>query len=172
MPDTLSLRDDAQGGADARRPSDYGSEDALSGPGRTVWRTRHPECRRLSSACARSSTDRASDYGSEGWGFESLRARTSYRPLAHPAGAFLVALQATRSSVAEQAAAVARPVFFAFTRIRRLRRRRGKCGKPQSQFPRGPSPSTAAMKPSGSTRLMISALTFIFRKSVVGCLRR
>src|SRR5882672_6616739 len=26
--------------------------------------------------CARSSTDRASDYGSEGWGFESLRART------------------------------------------------------------------------------------------------
>jgi hypothetical protein len=27
------------------------------------------------SACARSSTDRASDYGSEGWGFESLRAR-------------------------------------------------------------------------------------------------
>ena len=24
---------------------------------------------------ARSSTDRASDYGSEGWGFESLRAR-------------------------------------------------------------------------------------------------
>ena len=25
--------------------------------------------------CARSSTDRASDYGSEGWGFESLRAR-------------------------------------------------------------------------------------------------
>src|SRR5674476_4692 len=30
-------------------------------------RTRH---------CARSSTDRASDYGSEGWGFESLRARS------------------------------------------------------------------------------------------------
>src|ERR1019366_8181302 len=31
--------------------------------------------------CARSSTDRASDYGSEGWGFESLRARhTSRRP--------------------------------------------------------------------------------------------
>jgi hypothetical protein len=27
------------------------------------------------SVCARSSTDRASDYGSEGWGFESLRAR-------------------------------------------------------------------------------------------------
>ena len=26
------------------------------------------------SICARSSTDRASDYGSEGWGFESLRA--------------------------------------------------------------------------------------------------
>src|SRR5690242_4981092 len=28
------------------------------------------------SACARSSTDRAFDYGSKGWGFESLRART------------------------------------------------------------------------------------------------
>jgi hypothetical protein len=27
--------------------------------------------------CARSSTDRASDYGSEGWEFESLRARIS-----------------------------------------------------------------------------------------------
>lgn len=26
--------------------------------------------------CARSSMDRASDYGSEGWGFESLRARS------------------------------------------------------------------------------------------------
>ena len=31
------------------------------------------DCRGASSA--RSSTDRASDYGSEGWGFESLRAR-------------------------------------------------------------------------------------------------
>src|SRR6185503_1032805 len=28
--------------------------------------------------CARSSTDRASDYGSEGWGFESLRARNRF----------------------------------------------------------------------------------------------
>jgi hypothetical protein len=28
------------------------------------------------AACARSSTDRASDYGSEGWGFESLRAHS------------------------------------------------------------------------------------------------
>ena len=27
-------------------------------------------------SCARSSTDRASDYGSEGWEFESLRARS------------------------------------------------------------------------------------------------
>ena len=38
------------------------------------------------STCARSSTDRASDYGSEGWGFESLRARWrkcwSQRPIA------------------------------------------------------------------------------------------
>ena len=31
------------------------------------------------SHCARSSTDRASDYGSEGWGFESLRARYRIR---------------------------------------------------------------------------------------------
>ena len=31
--------------------------------------------RRLTTPSARSSTDRASDYGSEGWGFESLRAR-------------------------------------------------------------------------------------------------
>src|ERR1700730_17455635 len=30
---------------------------------------------------ARSSTDRASDYGSEGWGFESLRARPGQRPV-------------------------------------------------------------------------------------------
>ena len=31
------------------------------------------------SNCARSSTDRASDFGSEGWGFESLRARANSR---------------------------------------------------------------------------------------------
>ncbi len=31
--------------------------------------------RLLGQPGARSSTDRASDYGSEGWGFESLRAR-------------------------------------------------------------------------------------------------
>ncbi|MEY3326446.1 MAG: hypothetical protein RL044_399 [Actinomycetota bacterium] len=30
---------------------------------------------RIGSSSARGSTDRASDYGSEGWGFESLRAR-------------------------------------------------------------------------------------------------
>ena len=36
--------------------------------------------------CARSSTDRASDYGSEGWGFESLRARRQRPvPIAEPA---------------------------------------------------------------------------------------
>ena len=34
-----------------------------------------------SGTSARSSTDRASDYGSEGWGFESLRARPGQRPL-------------------------------------------------------------------------------------------
>ena len=31
--------------------------------------------------CARSSTDRVSDYGSEGWGFESLRARLKLKQL-------------------------------------------------------------------------------------------
>ena len=31
--------------------------------------------------CARSSTDRAFDYGSKGWGFESLRARAGQRPV-------------------------------------------------------------------------------------------
>ena len=33
---------------------------------------------------ARSLTDRASDYGSEGWGFESLRARHGIKPIAIP----------------------------------------------------------------------------------------
>ena len=40
--------------------------------------------------CARSSTDRASDYGSEGWGFESLRARPGQRPLPDQGRAFLL----------------------------------------------------------------------------------
>ena len=47
---------------------------------------------------ARSSTDRASDYGSEGWGFESLRARPArpgQRPLPRLGGAFFVVLGAT-----------------------------------------------------------------------------
>jgi hypothetical protein len=39
---------------------------------------------------ARSSTDRASDYGSEGWGFESLRARPGQRPLPVAEGAFVL----------------------------------------------------------------------------------
>ncbi len=39
------------------------------------------------STCARSSTDRASDYGSEGWGFESLRARSSAPRLSELNGA-------------------------------------------------------------------------------------
>lgn len=37
--------------------------------------------------CARSSMDRASDYGSEGWGFESLRARSGPPRCDPPAGA-------------------------------------------------------------------------------------
>src|SRR5262249_16255950 len=41
------------------------------------------------SACARSSTDRASDYGSEGWGFESLRARQVRGPSPLAEGLFL-----------------------------------------------------------------------------------
>ena len=39
---------------------------------------------------ARSSTDRASDYGSEGWGFESLRARPAHRPFRLSAAALLL----------------------------------------------------------------------------------
>src|SRR6266567_3112436 len=38
------------------------------------------------SPCARSSTDRASDYGSEGWGFESLRARRARSTSENTAG--------------------------------------------------------------------------------------
>jgi hypothetical protein len=53
--------------------------------------------------------------------------------------------------------------------IRRLRRRQGKSRKPQPQSPRAPSPSTAAMKPSGSTRLKISELTSTLRKTVLSC---
>jgi hypothetical protein len=34
-------------------------------------------------------------YGSEGWGFESLRARPGQRPVAHPAAGFLAVLGAT-----------------------------------------------------------------------------
>ena len=51
--------------------SDTMLESTTGGPGRAAnaW-----TCR---CACARSSMDRASDYGSEGWGFESLRARQS-----------------------------------------------------------------------------------------------
>ena len=37
----------------------------------------------------------AHSYGSEGWGFESLRARPAHRPVARPAAGFLVALGAT-----------------------------------------------------------------------------
>src|SRR5262249_10181388 len=56
-----------------------GPEEAAMQPGPLLSRAaRHcssVRCRRLSGTGARSSTDRASDYGSEGWGFESLRAR-------------------------------------------------------------------------------------------------
>src|ERR1700760_3501825 len=44
---------------------------------------------------ARSSTDRASDYGSEGWGFESLRARPGQGPFPLPEGALLLTLLLT-----------------------------------------------------------------------------
>src|SRR3954452_608307 len=51
---------------------------------------------------ARSSTDRASDYGSEGWGFESLRARqedvTPGRPPSRLGGRVLPAAQASGSA--------------------------------------------------------------------------
>src|SRR5215831_3075764 len=60
-----------------------GPEEAAMQPGPLLSRAaRHcssVRCRRLSGTGARSSTDRASDYGSEGWGFESLRARPGQR---------------------------------------------------------------------------------------------
>jgi hypothetical protein len=45
---------------------------------------------RAGATCARSSTDRASDYGSEGLGFESLRARKSFRSSARHSSASAV----------------------------------------------------------------------------------
>jgi hypothetical protein len=56
--------------------SGFGPPAPLGYP-RPVLRTSHVRPR----TGARSSTDRASDYGSEGWGFESLRARTLIRGL-------------------------------------------------------------------------------------------
>src|SRR5262245_19204961 len=46
----------------------------------TSWERRWPAFPQVRGTkhCARSSTDRASDYGSEGWGFESLRARSEW----------------------------------------------------------------------------------------------
>src|ERR1700760_5107805 len=51
----------------------------------TSWTPRAVDCRGTS---ARSSTDRASDYGSEGWGFESLRARQVRGPYPSREGPF------------------------------------------------------------------------------------
>ena len=65
---------------------------AASRPAAATVRVRSAVC---CSDCARSSTDRASDYGSEGWGFESLRARPGHRPVARPAAGFLAASGAT-----------------------------------------------------------------------------
>jgi hypothetical protein len=47
--------------------------------------------------CARSSTDRASDYGSEGWGFESLRARKRIRRSGLLSGVFTGPQSASRT---------------------------------------------------------------------------
>src|SRR5215510_12824901 len=66
--------------------------------GAEIGRWYAPRARQLpytAESCARSSTDRASDYGSEGWGFESLRARPAQRPVANPAAGFLAVLGAT-----------------------------------------------------------------------------
>jgi hypothetical protein len=54
-----------------------GSIDAVLSRGRSEPITTTALDAVCCSVCARSSTDRASDYGSEGWGFESLRARRS-----------------------------------------------------------------------------------------------
>src|SRR5439155_3801516 len=54
--------------------------------------------RTLTDSGARSSMDRASDYGSEGWGFESLRARPGQRPLPIMEGAFLLTRMLTAAT--------------------------------------------------------------------------
>ena len=55
----------------------------LDSTGSSAPRTGHVPDGRLprGTICARSSTDRALDYGSRGWGFESLRARHGDRPI-------------------------------------------------------------------------------------------
>src|ERR1039457_5597608 len=60
-------------------------------------------CRRLAwPSGARSSTDRASDYGSEGWGFESLRARHRHRRSGSCSHSWDEALDALRGPVVSQ----------------------------------------------------------------------
>jgi hypothetical protein len=53
------------------------------------------ECRPSTRTAADGPGRFAHSYGSEGWGFESLRARPAHRPVARPAAGFLVALGAT-----------------------------------------------------------------------------
>src|SRR2546428_14180971 len=60
----------------------------------------HAACLSDRTDRARSSMDRASDYGSEGWGFNSLRAR--HHHMGHPA-----AVQELRARLAGAAAAAA-----------------------------------------------------------------
>jgi hypothetical protein len=72
------------------------------------------------------------------------------------------------------AAAAAQAVSPDSPGVRPLRGRRSRTRKPRLQSPRVPRAarylaSTAAMKPSGSTRLMVSELTFALRNSVLGC---
>ncbi len=75
-------------------------------------------CGELSDGCARSSTDRASDYGSEGWGFESLRAHNATRPTSW--GGFFVARTSARDAVPRRPAIRAIPVAARRTTPRRV----------------------------------------------------
>ena len=78
--------------AGAKRPIQAHGRPARRSPPRLGGGGRRSTCRPESavhcarSICARSSTDRASDYGSEGWGFESLRARSPARERPGQAG--------------------------------------------------------------------------------------
>ena len=84
MPEKQTVEDQCRSAATVAKP--------LNNTRRT-WTTLEyrPSLRPLTDGPGR----RAHSYGSEGWGFESLRARQAHRPVARPAVGFLFVLGAT-----------------------------------------------------------------------------